>query len=81
MHPSSNTASRPEQLDQVSPRSTFLLPDGQGSPNNNSDKGWAVTDLDTLFRAQLDEVPYVRCESYVRGCDTRREISSGSLLR
>jgi hypothetical protein len=32
-------------------------------------KGWAVTDLDTLFRAQLDEVPYVRCESYVRGCD------------
>ena len=26
-------------------------------------------DLDTLFRAQLDEVPYVRCESYVRGCD------------
>ncbi|CAP74185.1 hypothetical protein PCH_Pc14g00440 [Penicillium rubens Wisconsin 54-1255] len=24
---------------------------------------------DTLFRAQLDEVPYVGCESYVRGCD------------
>lgn len=32
-------------------------------------KGWATSDLDTLFYAQLDEVSYVRCESYVRGCD------------
>jgi hypothetical protein len=32
-------------------------------------KGWAVYDTDTIFRAQLDGVPYVRCESYVRGCD------------
>jgi hypothetical protein len=32
-------------------------------------KEWGRADLDTLFRAQLDRVPYVRCESYVRGCD------------
>ncbi|KAJ5415914.1 hypothetical protein N7465_004609 [Penicillium sp. CMV-2018d] len=32
-------------------------------------KGWGVTDIDTIYRAQLDEVPYVKCESYVRGCD------------
>ncbi|KAJ5961783.1 hypothetical protein N7501_006724 [Penicillium viridicatum] len=32
-------------------------------------KGWGVTDIDTIYRAQLDEVPYVKCESYVPGCD------------
>ena len=32
-------------------------------------KGWAYTDPDTLYRAQIDEVSYVRCESYYYGCD------------
>lgn len=30
---------------------------------------WGVTDIDTLFRAQLDGVPYARYESYAYGCD------------
>jgi hypothetical protein len=32
-------------------------------------KGWGITDIDTIFRAQLDGVSYVRCESSGRGCD------------
>lgn len=34
-----------------------------------SHKEWGVIDLDTLTRAQIREVPYLRCKLYHHGCD------------
>lgn len=36
---------------------------------HNDHQGWRVEDIDTLYRAQIAEVPYVRCDWYYRGCD------------